>query len=167
VKADQRILVLTTPDWHALFMRHIGGRKHPDVEIELVELSPKIQAEVDKVRDIASVEVTVAKPLGDKPKKMADLKAPRPRVSRKSSDVGFESGVRKEILDAFRHLHGLGRADLAPAEVLAYLHQHETKYADSTIMTYICSVLCGDAPVNHLTAYNDLERVGQGRYRLR
>lgn len=75
VKADQRILVLTTPAWHEMFLTFIEGRRHPDVRIELVPLSAEIQAEVDKVRDIASGEVTISKPIGEKLRRSVSVKA--------------------------------------------------------------------------------------------
>ncbi len=58
VEAPRRILVLTTPDWHAMFIKNIDGRLAPGLEIELLKLSPELQAEVDKIRDVASGEVS-------------------------------------------------------------------------------------------------------------
>lgn len=58
VQAPRRILVLTTPGWHTMFMKYIEGRLHPAVEIELLKLSPELQGEVDKIRDVASDEVS-------------------------------------------------------------------------------------------------------------
>jgi hypothetical protein len=40
VAAPKRILVLTTPDWHTMFVTYIEGRQHPGVEIELIKLPP-------------------------------------------------------------------------------------------------------------------------------
>ena len=42
-----------------------------------------------------------------------------------------------------------------------------TQYKDPTIRTHITARLCGDTPVNHGTAYDDLQRMERGRYRLR
>lgn len=58
VDAPKRVLVLTTPDWHEMFVRYIKGRLAPGVEIELLKLSPELQAQVDKIRDVASDEVS-------------------------------------------------------------------------------------------------------------
>lgn len=58
VDAPRRILVLTTPEWHVMFMEYMKGRLVPGVEIELLRLPPELQAEVDKVRDMASNEVS-------------------------------------------------------------------------------------------------------------
>jgi len=58
IEAPRRILVLTTPDWHTMFMRYIDGRLAPGLEIELIHLPPELQAEVDKLRDAASEEVS-------------------------------------------------------------------------------------------------------------
>jgi hypothetical protein len=57
VDAPQRLLILTTPAWHAMFTSYIENRLHPGIAIELLELSPELQAEVDRVRDIASAEM--------------------------------------------------------------------------------------------------------------
>jgi hypothetical protein len=58
VQAPKRMLVLTTPDWHTMFMRYIKGRLAPGLKVELIKLSPEVQAEVDKIRDVASGEVS-------------------------------------------------------------------------------------------------------------
>ena len=42
-----------------------------------------------------------------------------------------------------------------------------TEHEESTIRTHVCSVMCANAPTNHMTTYDDLERVSHGRYRLR
>ena len=41
-----------------------------------------------------------------------------------------------------------------------------SKYSASTISTHIVSKMCRDAPDNHAVTFDDLERVGRGRYRL-
>ncbi len=61
VEAPRRILVLTTPEWHTMFMRFIEGRRAPGLEIELVRLSSGLQDEVDRIRNIATTEVTTRK----------------------------------------------------------------------------------------------------------
>lgn len=42
-----------------------------------------------------------------------------------------------------------------------------SKYSESTIRTHVTSRMCADAPVHHGTTYEDFERLGGGRYRLR
>lgn len=58
VSAPKRMLVLTTPDWHTMFVRYIQGRLVPGVDIELVKLSAELQTEVDRVTALASGEVS-------------------------------------------------------------------------------------------------------------
>lgn len=58
VGAPKRVLVLTTPEWHTMFERYIDGRLAPGLSIELLKLSPELQAQVDRHRDMASDEVT-------------------------------------------------------------------------------------------------------------
>lgn len=58
VDAPRRILVLTTPSLHTMFARYMQGRLHPGLEIELIVVPPEIQAEVDRIKNIASGEVS-------------------------------------------------------------------------------------------------------------
>lgn len=58
VDAPKRVLVLTTPEWHSMFERYIEGRLAPGLTVELLKLSPEVQHEVDRHRDVASDEVT-------------------------------------------------------------------------------------------------------------
>lgn len=58
IEAPKRMLVLTTPEWHAMFERHIEGRLAPGLSVELLKLSPELQNEVDRHRDVASDEVS-------------------------------------------------------------------------------------------------------------
>lgn len=58
IDAPRRILVLTTPDWHTMFLRYIEGRLLPGLEVELLRLPPDMQAMVDAVRDVARGEVS-------------------------------------------------------------------------------------------------------------
>ena len=54
-----------------------------------------------------------------------------------------------------------------PLEVVAEIRRRGTKYAESTIRTHVISRMCADAPDHHAKTYDDLERVGEGRYRAR
>jgi hypothetical protein len=40
-------------------------------------------------------------------------------------------------------------------------------YAESTIRTHVVSRMCREAPDNHGTVYDDLERVERGIYRMK
>jgi hypothetical protein len=74
--------------------------------------------------------------------------------------------AREEILRALPRLRGrLGRDDFTPAEMIDELRRAGSTYADSTIRTEVVSRLCSNAPDNHAVVFNDLERVGHGRYR--
>lgn len=52
-------------------------------------------------------------------------------------------------------------------DVVDALNRRGTDVADSTVRTHVTSRMCADAPNNHGTTYNDLERVDRGTYRLR
>jgi hypothetical protein len=58
VDAPTRILVLTTPSFYALMIKKVKGALIPGIQIECIELSPEMQAEVDKVVKAASAEVS-------------------------------------------------------------------------------------------------------------
>ncbi|HEV2738710.1 MAG TPA: hypothetical protein VGU66_09040 [Candidatus Elarobacter sp.] len=58
VDAPVRMLVLTTPSLHTMFVRYMEGRLHPGVKIELIVVSPEIQGQIDRIRDVASDEVS-------------------------------------------------------------------------------------------------------------
>lgn len=60
VDAPKRVLVLTTPAWHTMFIAYIEKRLAPGLSVELIRLPPEIQAEVDRIKDIASGEVSPA-----------------------------------------------------------------------------------------------------------
>lgn len=83
-----------------------------------------------------------------------------------TSSYGSE-GCREEVLAAARRIHAAGHADFSPAEIIAQMQRSGTTYPESTIRTHVVSRLCANAPVNHTPTYDDLERVGHGRYRLR
>jgi hypothetical protein len=50
--------------------------------------------------------------------------------------------------------------------LLQEMRRLDTPYAESTIRTHVTAVMCVGVPVNHAVHYDDLERVGPGRYRL-
>ncbi len=165
VESPRRILVLTTPDWHTMFTKYIENRLAPGLEIELIHLPSEIQQEVDRVKGLASNEVSLSSVVA-----VAEaIPKPRPPRLLKSARVvsaGPANGCRDEILKAAAHLGSLGQTDFTPDEIIRTLRDRGTRYAESTIRTHVVSVMCKNAPQNHLTAYADLERVGHGRYRL-
>lgn len=74
--------------------------------------------------------------------------------------------ARQEILAALPRLRArLSRDDFTPGEVIQELRRAGSVYANSTIRTHVVSRMCVNAPDNHAVTYNDLERVGPGRYR--
>lgn len=74
--------------------------------------------------------------------------------------------ARQEILEVARDLTNRGLAPFAPIDILRELQQRGTTYSESTLRTHIVSVMCVNAPENHGTRYDDLERVALGQYRL-
>jgi len=74
---------------------------------------------------------------------------------------------RDEILDACKAFTTRsGQQGFEIPDIIEYLHDRGTSYADSTIRTHITSRMCVNAPDNHAVTYPDLERLGRGRYRL-
>ena len=73
---------------------------------------------------------------------------------------------RDEILDAAQFFLQRNDGTFTPAEMVAEMRSRGSNYAESTIRTHVTSVMCKDAPVNHLTSYDDLDRVGFAQYRL-
>ncbi len=71
--------------------------------------------------------------------------------------------ARDEILDA---VDSLGDT-FTPNDVLREMRRRGSSYADSTIRTHVISRMCANAPDNHGTGYDDLERVSAGVYRRR
>ena len=161
VKAPKRLLVLTTPDFHSMFMRYIEGRLIPGVEIELMKLPVELQSEVDQVAALASGEVFV-QPTGppDAPVDASETRGPH------MQPIG-DGGCRREVLAAAEHFESAGETEFTPDEIVRYLMRQGSTYAESTIRTHVVSLMCVNAPANHGTRYGDLERVAHARYRLR
>lgn len=53
------------------------------------------------------------------------------------------------------------------ADVIRELKGRGTRFADATLRTHVISRMCDDAPDHHAVTYDDLERIGDGRYRPR
>jgi hypothetical protein len=74
---------------------------------------------------------------------------------------------RQQILAAAGRISDrLGRSEWTIPEIIAEMRTGGSPYADSTIRTHICSIMCVGAPRNHGVAYEDLVRVTRGLYRL-
>ena len=72
---------------------------------------------------------------------------------------------RDAILDAFRQLEKrTGRTAFRVREILDEVKREHPGYQDSTIQTYVVSVMCENAPVHHVNHTNDLRRVDRGLY---
>ena len=76
--------------------------------------------------------------------------------------------ARDEILATTRKLAGQSAdGTFTLIEVLTEMRRTGSRYAESTIRTHVTSRMCADAPNHHARTYDDLERLGDGRYRLR
>ena len=75
---------------------------------------------------------------------------------------------REAVLAAFERLerrHGRKVFDLW--EIVQEVLTATDHFAESTIRTQVGSVMCVQAPTNHATTYEDLDRVDRGKYRRR
>ena len=79
--------------------------------------------------------------------------------------VAEPQSCRLEILEALDRLQACsGIVEFTPAQVVAEMQRAGTTYKVATIKTHIIARMCeGSARA----AYEDLERVGHGRYRRR
>lgn len=76
--------------------------------------------------------------------------------------------TKEQVLLAARAITGQrGSSIFSPQDIVDYLRLIGTDLKDSTIRTHVCSVMCHNAPQNHLNKSDELERVGRGLYRLR
>lgn len=74
---------------------------------------------------------------------------------------------RDEILEAAHALlRRTGAPDFALSDAVREMRKRGSRYQDSTIRTHVTSVMCVNAPSNHVTRHPDLERVARGRYRF-
>jgi hypothetical protein len=58
VDANERLLVLTNPNFHTIFMRATVGQIARGVKVELLELPSDMQQVVDGVTELASREMS-------------------------------------------------------------------------------------------------------------
>ncbi len=81
-------------------------------------------------------------------------------------ELGVRLGARREILDAIDALLLRSGANSVTVEDVVYeLRRRGTTYAESTVRTMMTSHMCANAPDHAAVTYDDLERVGRGRYR--
>jgi hypothetical protein len=75
--------------------------------------------------------------------------------------------ARDEILATVQKLAGQSSdGTFTLMQVLTEMRRAGSRYAESTIRTHVTSRMCADAPIHHARTYDDLERLGNGRYRL-
>lgn len=75
---------------------------------------------------------------------------------------------REEVLDAARTVVSRKRKnEFGMIDIIMELRSRGTSYEESTIRTHVSSRCCANAPKNHETTYDDFERIGRGRYRIR
>ena len=75
---------------------------------------------------------------------------------------------RDTILEAFVRLeHRERRKTFKIAEIVKEVLAVTLSFTESTIRTHITSRLCIQAPPNHFTRYEDLDRMSRGEYRRR
>lgn len=119
------------------------------------------------VNENGSVDLVLPhRPVGDEVDEPAAMTA-QPEAVRGAA-AAREATCRAEILAAFDRLERRhGRAVFAPVEIIQEVLAVTDRYPEHTVRTEIVSRMCAEAPVHHAASYNDLERVGRGRYRVR
>ena len=169
---------------HALLGMMLLRDKRPDAEIaiafprfktyeNLVERTKvsfgRLGFGVYFVNENGSVDLVLPhRPVGDEVDEPAAIAA-QPEVGEavRGAAMGREATCRAEILAAFDRLERRhGRAVFAPVEIIQEVLAVTDRYPEHTIRTEIVSRMCAEAPVHHAASYNDLERVGRGRYRV-
>jgi hypothetical protein len=74
---------------------------------------------------------------------------------------------RDDVLTAIKSLRQRHcRRDFALIEVVQEVQARGTIYKETTIRTHVSSLMCANAPDHHEVAYDDLVRIGRGRYAL-
>ncbi len=78
------------------------------------------------------------------------------------------STCRDQVLTVAAHLAARSPdGTFTAAEVAEMMARDGSRYTSSTIRTHVTSRMCADAPDHHARVYDDLERAGEHRYRLR
>lgn len=76
--------------------------------------------------------------------------------------------ARDDILTGIPNILARNGGDIFTVQdVIDEQHRRGSSYSPSTIRTHVVSRMCANAPDHHARVYDDLERVGTGRYRLR
>lgn len=74
--------------------------------------------------------------------------------------------AREAILNAFADLEReTGQESFQLSKICERVRENTTEFQETTIRTYITSVMCVDAPVHHANHTDDLVRLGRGLYR--
>lgn len=75
--------------------------------------------------------------------------------------------ARREVLQAFHRLEArTGDRAFPLKEIVGEVLSSTSAFTESTIRTYVVSVMCADAPVHHANHTNDVRRVARGVYAL-
>ncbi|WP_420490571.1 DUF7669 domain-containing protein [Neobacillus niacini] len=81
--------------------------------------------------------------------------------------MSIYANCREELLNAVHNIvNKKGKNEFSIMEVIEYMGRENTPYSESTIRTHITSRCCSNAPENHAVVYNDLERIGRGKYKI-
>lgn len=76
--------------------------------------------------------------------------------------------AREEILAIARDLARRSTdGTFTLSEIITPMRTAGSRFAESTIRTHVTSRMCADAPDHHATTFDDFQRLGTGRYRLR
>jgi hypothetical protein len=98
----------------------------------------------------------------------AGRREPSPAVPASHQAPSAQSTARSEILVTARKLAEQSvDGSFTLLGILAEMRRAGSKYTESTIRTHVTSRMCADAPAHHGTTYDDFQRLGGGRYRLR
>jgi hypothetical protein len=75
-------------------------------------------------------------------------------------------GAREDLLEAARTLTRRGLVPFSPAQLISEVQRRGSRYPEVTLRTFIAGPMCSNSPSNHAVQYDDLIRVGHGRYVL-
>jgi hypothetical protein len=86
---------------------------------------------------------------------------------RRSEAILVRVTARDGVLDAARVLAARSPdGTFTVDDVVRFLRQRGSTYAESTIRTHVTSRMCANAPDHHASVFADLLRVSHGQYRL-
>lgn len=75
-------------------------------------------------------------------------------------------GAREDLLAAARRLSARGTSPFSPKELIAEARAAGSGYPDTTLRTFVNGPMCVNSPDHHAVQYDDLVRVGHGKYCL-